>query len=80
MILFAIDLAADEQLPLDAGIYYELDYQSAVAVKAYAAALGLDKSQLPWYTYPNNSLEKFLLEGPVVSEVDIEHVPGIRLL
>ncbi|MFN0014945.1 MAG: hypothetical protein ACKVU2_10390 [Saprospiraceae bacterium] len=79
LILFAVDLAADEHLPLDTGICYELDYQSAVAIKTYAGAFGLDKSQMPWHTYPNNSLDKFLLEGPVVSESDMEYVHEKRM-
>ncbi len=74
LLFFAMDLAADEHLPLDVGICYELEYQSAIAVKTYAAAFGMDKTQMPWYVPPQNTLEKILLEGPVVSEADVEYV------
>jgi len=74
LLLFAIDLAADEQLPLQVGICYELDYLSATAIKTYAAAFGLEQTQLPWYAAPNNNVGKLLLEGPVVSEADLEYV------
>jgi hypothetical protein len=74
LLLFAIDMAADEQLPLEESICYELDYQSAVAVKAYAAAFGIDKTRLPWNAFPKNEMNRLLLEGPVVSEADLEYI------
>lgn len=74
LLLFALDLAADEQLSLDAGICYELNYQSAVAVKSYASAFGLDKKEMPWHTPPYTALEELLLEGPVVSEAEMKYV------
>lgn len=74
ILIFAIDLAADEQLPLDPGICYELEYQAAVAVKEYAAAFGIDKTQMPWYARPKNEMENLLVEGPVVSEADLQYV------
>lgn len=74
LLLFALDLAADEHLSLDAGICYELNYQSAVAVKTYASAFGLDKKEMPWHTPPYTALEELLLEGPVVSETEMGYV------
>ncbi len=43
LLLFAVDLSVEKKLPLDPGICYELEYQSAVAVKEYASALGYRK-------------------------------------
>jgi hypothetical protein len=74
LLLFAIDLATDEQLPLQVGVCYELDYLSATTVKAYAAPFGLEQTQMPWYAAPKNNVGKLLLEGPVVSEADLEYV------
>lgn len=74
LLLFAVDLAAGEDISLDQGICYELDYQSAVAVKTYAAAFGLGADQMPWYQQPKNELEQLLLEGPVLAEPEIEYI------
>lgn len=74
LLLFAVDLSVEKELPLDPSICYELDYQSAVAVKEYASAFGIDKTKVPWYTPPKNNLGKLLAEGPVVSEEDLQYV------
>lgn len=78
LLLFALDLAADEHLSLNTNICYELNYQSAVAVKTYASAFGLDKTQMPWYAPPYTALEELLLEGPVVSEAEMEYIHDKR--
>lgn len=74
LLLFAVDLSAEKQLPLDPSICYELDYQSAVAVKEYASAFGLDRTKVPWYNPPQNNMENLLADGPVVSEQDLQYV------
>jgi hypothetical protein len=78
LLLFTIDLAADEQIPLDFGVCYELGYQSAVAVEEYASALGHTAEQMPWYSPPQNDLQRLLLEGPVLSEPDIQYITEKR--
>jgi hypothetical protein len=78
VLLFAIDLADDEQLPLEYGICYELGYQSAVAVEEYGLAIGLTAEKMPWYSPPQNDLQWLLLEGPVLSEPDIQYITEKR--
>jgi len=74
VLLFAIDDIADNKIPLEPAICYEFDYQSAIAVKEYAAGLGMSEAQLPWYREPQNDVEKLLLTGPVLSDSNLEHV------
>lgn len=74
LLLLAVDIGATKKLPLSSGICYELDYQSAVTVKAYAAALGLTEEQIPWYQNPENDLERLLLSGPVLEEPEIGYI------
>jgi hypothetical protein len=74
LLLLAVDIAATKKLQLTPGICYELDYQSAVTVKAYAVALGLTEEQMPWYQSPENDLERLLLSGPVLEEPEIEYI------
>lgn len=74
LLLFVLDIAAEEQLPLDEAICYELNYQSAVAVKQYAGAFGSGDTRMPWYQSPQNDLQRLLLTGPTLNEPDIQYI------
>ncbi len=66
LLFFALDLAAERQLPLETGVLHELNYQSAVTVEAYAHALfDMQPEDMPWYQAPLNELQRLLYTAPV---------------
>jgi len=80
MLLLAIDLAAEEQLSIEDAMYHELKYQSAVATEDYAfGAFGVDHTSMPWYKPPQNALQHLLIEGPTLSETDLQYTNEKRM-
>lgn len=73
-LLISVDMAAEEQIQLDAAMCYELKYQSALAVEDYAKIIGLDYSQMPWYKAPQTDLQRLLLNGPTLNEADLQYI------
>jgi len=66
LLLFAIDLTAEHQLPLSIGVLHELNYQSAVTVESYGVALiGMQSTEMPWYQPTQNKLQQLLYAAPV---------------
>lgn len=74
LLILAVDLAAEEDLPLEFNMYHELEYQSAVAVKSYAKFLGVEETKLPWYKSPTGDFQKMLIGGPVLAASDFQFV------
>ncbi len=74
LLILCAHTIADEQLTIDPALYYELKYQSALAVEEYAGILGLDHTKMPWYKSPQNYLQHLLLEGPTLSESDLKYI------
>jgi hypothetical protein len=80
LLLLAIDLAATEQLPMEDAMYHELKYLSSVATEDYAlAAFGVEHTNMPWYKPPQNALQNLLLEGPTLSETDLQFINEKRM-
>jgi hypothetical protein len=74
LLVFAVDIITEEQLPLESGMYYELAYQSAVAVKTYAGFFEITENELPWYSPAENKFQQLLLEGPVLHGDDLQYL------
>jgi hypothetical protein len=67
LLLFALcQIDKDQPAPATA-MCHELQYLSAEAVKQYAAGLGIDHTELPWYRAPKSYFQDFLLAGPIAT-------------
>lgn len=72
LLLFAIiQTDKNHQVP-DTAVCHELEYLSAEAVEQYANALGIKKTQLPWYSVPQSDFQNFLLGGPVATDEQLQ--------
>ena len=78
LLLFAIiQTDKNQQIP-DTALCHELQYLSAEAVEQYAKALGIKKTQLPWYSVPRSDFQKFLLGGPVATDEQLQLIKEKR--
>lgn len=75
LLLFALHSIAEGYAIPEKAMCHELQYLSAKAVKHYAAGLGVDQTQLPWYQPPKSDFQTFLLSGPVANT---EHLRFIK--
>ncbi|MFM8372259.1 MAG: hypothetical protein ACKOCO_07720 [Bacteroidota bacterium] len=72
LLLFAIiQTDKNHQVP-NTSVCHELQYLSAEAVEQYAKALGVKKTQLPWYSVPKSDFQSFLLGGPVATNEELQ--------
>ena len=71
LLLAIIQTDKNHQVP-DTAVCHELQYLSAEAVEQYANALGIKKTQLPWYSVPRSDFQKFLLGGPVATDEQLQ--------
>lgn len=77
--MLCVMVIAEKNLTLDTAMYYELEYQSAVAIKEYAAVtLEKKNTDMPWYKAPQNDYQTFLLAGPTLQESEIDYIQQKR--
>jgi hypothetical protein len=78
LLLFALHQIAEGYSTPETAMYYELEYLSAEAIKQYAAGLGIDQTQLPWYQSPLSDFQDFLLAGPVANAEQLQFIKEKR--
>ncbi len=78
LLLFALHQIEEGYSAPETAMYHELEYLSAEAIKQYAAGLGIDQTQLPWYQSPLSDFQDFLLAGPVANAEQLQFIKEKR--